>query len=308
MTLPHDFLAQPPAVALELLRRRIIENEAKLPTKQRDDDNWYLRWWSADALVLLGDYSQAIAVHPPASSMRATMQMERLLSLKLAADVAFVADDIMALLGPKVTAFGRKNIVLVTEAAQALMGETTAEAHVSQLRQWSESTEPRQYQVYIGSPYGYEASKHTKLAAYAFSTVPNCVEYCCGIARKAENMVREEAGIPRVGEGWISETILFRQVRDAFPGETVMQHASPSWLGRQHFDVYLPGRKVALEYQGLQHDQPVSYFGGEQAYRATLKRDARKRTLAQKNGVVLLYVRPGYSLENILGLIVNRGI
>ena len=60
------------------------------------------------------------------------------------------------------------------------------------------------------------------------------------IIKNAENTFRVSIGLPKVGEGWISETKLFHKVRDNYPNEDVIQHSSPSWLGRQHFDIWIP--------------------------------------------------------------------
>jgi hypothetical protein len=62
------------------------------------------------------------------------------------------------------------------------------------------------------------------------------------------------------------------------------------WLGRQHFDIWLPDVNVAIEYQGAQHEAPVAHFGGEEAFEATRRRDLRKADLCRENGCRLLYV------------------
>lgn len=261
---------------------------------------WYPQWWASDALVLMGEYRRAAEEYPPPSSARSTMQTERLLSLKSIVGIPYVARDMVALLGPKVTTFGRQNLGLVTAAVETLIAEESSEQRTTSLRRWTANAVARPYQVYIGSPYGYDASKSVSIKSYSFSDVAECVDYCLGIMRRAENMVRQEAGVPGVGEGWISETALFREIQSAFPSEPVQQHASPPWLGRQHLDVYLPDRKVGVEFQGLQHDEPVAYFGGEESYLATRKRDARKKSLCTRNGIVLVYVRPGYVLADVI--------
>ncbi|GAK75671.1 hypothetical protein JCM19296_1263 [Nonlabens ulvanivorans] len=58
------------------------------------------------------------------------------------------------------------------------------------------------------------------------------------ILKQAEDLYREEIGMPKVGEGWISETELFYKISDYFKEDEVVHHASPKWLGRQHLDIY----------------------------------------------------------------------
>jgi len=121
--------------------------------------------------------------------------------------------------------------------------------------------------------------------------------------RDIENILREESGLPRIGEGWISETKMFKLIEDAFPDETVIHHGKPKWLGQQHLDVYFPDLNIALEYQGKQHDEPVEYFGGNEAYLNQQKRDKKKKAKCDKNNCKLIYVRDGYNDNELISLI-----
>lgn len=49
-------------------------------------------------------------------------------------------------------------------------------------------------------------------------------QYLQLLMREAENMYRRNAGLQGVGEGWVSETLLFRRIEAAFPDTTVVQH------------------------------------------------------------------------------------
>jgi len=109
------------------------------------------------------------------------------------------------------------------------------------------------------------------------------------ILREAENVLRERHGLPRIGEGWYEETRLFNLVRDVFPD--VQHHASPEWLKPQHLDVYVPSHRLAIEYQGRQHFEPVDFFGGQHALEKTRKHDERKTRKCSSNGVVLILWR-----------------
>ena len=117
---------------------------------------------------------------------------------------------------------------------------------------------------------------------------------------EAENLVRENKGLQRIGEGWVSETLLFRQIESAFNDTEVVQHANPSFLDRQHYDVYLPEHKIALEYQGDQHFRPIEFFGGEEAFAKNQERDRKKATKSHSNGVFQIDVTPGYDLNSVI--------
>jgi len=107
--------------------------------------------------------------------------------------------------------------------------------------------------------------------------------------RDAENRVRDILGLPRIGEGWVNETQLFRLLQVIFSNHLVIREARPEWLGNQRLDFFLPTLSLAVEYQGEQHFRPVERFGGKAALQNTQMRDARKRRLCKENGVRLIY-------------------
>ena len=120
------------------------------------------------------------------------------------------------------------------------------------------------------------------------------------ILREAENKYRESIGIPKIGEGWISETELFYMLRDTYSHLLVQQHGRPSWLGRQHLDIYFPILNIGVEYQGIQHYSAVEYFGGEESLSKNIERDQRKRQLCEENDCILIYVEDGYDVNTII--------
>ena len=129
---------------------------------------------------------------------------------------------------------------------------------------------------------------------------------CRLILKQAEDLYRETIGMPKVGEGWISETELFYKISDYFKDEEVVHHASPKWLGRQHLDIYLPKLKIGIEYQGAQHYEPIEFFGGQEAFEKTVERDKRKKELCEKHNCMLIYADKGYDLNEIIVKIESR--
>lgn len=115
-----------------------------------------------------------------------------------------------------------------------------------------------------------------------------------------ENLFRQSRGLPRIGEGWLSETDLFYQLKEHFSSTTVIHHGKPKWLGRQHVDIWFPKWKIGVEYQGEQHDKPIDYFGGQTSFDNVKTRDERKKSLFKANGAILFEVRPGYNLEELI--------
>lgn len=119
------------------------------------------------------------------------------------------------------------------------------------------------------------------------------------LLRESENIIREQRELPKVGEGWISETELYYLIKEAFPKEKIIQHGRPSWLKPQHLDVYFPKKNIGLEYQGDQHQKPIKCFGGEEGLQKRIELDKRKEKHCKENNCYLIYVYPNYDFEEV---------
>lgn len=95
---------------------------------------------------------------------------------------------------------------------------------------------------------------------------------------------------------WVREAELYRLVSKLFQSQKILREASPTWLGRQRLDIYLPELSLALEYQGEQHFRPIEVFGGAEAFAKNRERDERKRVLCKENGVTIVDIRFDESL------------
>jgi hypothetical protein len=112
------------------------------------------------------------------------------------------------------------------------------------------------------------------------------VELVEELLREAENLLRERHRLPRIGEGWVSEMLMFQLIQQRFADAEL--HAQPDWLRPQHLDCYVPSIRVGFEFQGQQHFEPVAVFGGEEGLAQTKKRDKLKAKKCANNGVVLI--------------------
>lgn len=63
-------------------------------------------------------------------------------------------------------------------------------------------------------------------------------------------------------------------------------------------DFYLPEHNVVIEFDGIQHFEPIETFGGEEALIETQKRDAEKDRLCEEHGVRVLRI-PYWELDRI---------
>lgn len=263
--------------------------------------------FSADCMIGSGDLQGAIAQIPrPIIGARATEVANRILSLKAAVGQDMGAEEILLLFGPKLTKFGRENLVEIQAYIDVHLDFQRAESSVSLLERWKPNARksPHGMSLFAGHQ-SYILTK--KCEYYSFHLSPVIEEECASLFRDAENAYREDQSLPRVGEGWVSETRLFYEIKNAFPGEKVLQHASPEWLGRQHLDIFIPSLSLAIEYQGRQHLEPVTFFGGEEAFKKTIERDRKKMRRCKSNDVTLLYVYENYDLQQVINEI-NSGI
>ena len=112
-----------------------------------------------------------------------------------------------------------------------------------------------------------------------------------------QNEFRVSRGVPRIGEGWVSETDLYYKLKGHFPTKKVIHHGKPKWLGAQHVDIWFHEHSIGIEYQGAQHDRPIEFFGGEKSFEENKKRDERKRMLFKENNAFLIEVREGFDFE-----------
>jgi hypothetical protein len=112
------------------------------------------------------------------------------------------------------------------------------------------------------------------------------VELVEELLREAESVLRERHGLPRIGEGWISEMLMFRLIQQRFADAEL--HAQLDWLRPQHLDCYVPSIRVGFEFQGEQHFEPVPVFGGEEGLVKTKHRDQLKAKKCAKSGVTLI--------------------
>lgn len=106
--------------------------------------------------------------------------------------------------------------------------------------------------------------------------------------KQIENEVREVFDYPRIGEKWISETILFKIVSTMFSPLEVIHHYRGIELQGLELDVWVPEIQLGIEYQGEQHYQPISHWGGEDGLKKRQENDRKKKALCSQAGYTLV--------------------
>jgi very-short-patch-repair endonuclease len=107
------------------------------------------------------------------------------------------------------------------------------------------------------------------------------------------NSLRQGQGCPKCnsskGEDAITKHLKDRKVdfdiQKTF-GDLV---SDKNWKLR--YDFHVPDEKLLIEFDGIQHFEPVSYFGGEEALAKLQKSDQLKNDYASDNGIRLLRIR-----------------
>lgn len=110
---------------------------------------------------------------------------------------------------------------------------------------------------------------------------------------------------------WKSEKKLYDIVATLFP-DAIYQFRD-KWLNKQSLDIFIPSKKIAIEYQGIQHFKEVDYFGGKSHYSKQIENDNIKKQLCKENNITLiewLYNDPisEILIKDKLGLLSNSNI
>lgn len=94
---------------------------------------------------------------------------------------------------------------------------------------------------------------------------------------------------------WISELRVFELTKKIYPKNKVIFQHRPYYLKTDYgsqlsYDIFIPNLNIAIEYQGKQHYEAVDFFGGEETFIDTQRRDVLKAQLSHKNGIRLIYI------------------
>ena len=68
------------------------------------------------------------------------------------------------------------------------------------------------------------------------------------------------------------------------------------------YDFYIPDYNLLIEFQGIQHEKPIEYFGGEQRLANQQEHDRRKRQYTKDNNIRLLEIWY-YDIDNIQNIL-----
>lgn len=152
------------------------------------------------------------------------------------------------------------------------------------------------YKLINVDPIGY-VEKFPELINFPIEDLINSHVYR-EVNNFAENEVRLKFGHKKVGEGWTNETILYEIIKSIFPNYTVIHHYRPPFLGGLELDIFIKELNIGIEYQGIQHYEPIDHWGGVESLKKLQMRDNIKKELCQINNIPLLYFSYKDDLSN----------
>lgn len=110
------------------------------------------------------------------------------------------------------------------------------------------------------------------------------------LERTIENSVREQLGFKKIGDAWISETMLYNIVKNLYPNQKIIRHYRPQWLDGLELDIFVPNLKIGLEYQGIQHFKAVEHWGGQKQLKKQQEHDTKKKKMCSELGINLVCI------------------
>jgi hypothetical protein len=110
-----------------------------------------------------------------------------------------------------------------------------------------------------------------------------------GVWLLIEQRLRVMLGFPVHKKTGVSETILHWIVTAIFSPDRVLFRSKPSFLDGLELDIFVPARRLAIEFQGEQHYIPFRHLGGEKHLRSVRRRDRIKEQRCKEAGVRIEY-------------------
>lgn len=69
------------------------------------------------------------------------------------------------------------------------------------------------------------------------------------------------------------------------------------------FDFYLPKQNICIEFDGIQHFEPIKYFGGTKKFKETQERDKIKNEYCLKNNIELIRIKYDELIDEYLKIL-----
>ena len=107
-------------------------------------------------------------------------------------------------------------------------------------------------------------------------------------------------GCPVCNESFGERFISLYLERNGFEYEKQKTFDDCIFEDKLKFDFYLPEVNLLIEFDGIQHFEPVDFFGGKREFKKQIKRDEIKNNYCLDNNIHLLRIKYDSDIENIL--------
>ena len=98
-----------------------------------------------------------------------------------------------------------------------------------------------------------------------------------------------QSQIRKFNDRWTHEKELFSYIQNLFPTTNVIRHFRAPWLEGLELDIFIESLNIGIEYQGIQHYQPVEHWGGKSGFIKRRLNDIKKKQLCEHQGITLIY-------------------
>jgi very-short-patch-repair endonuclease len=91
-----------------------------------------------------------------------------------------------------------------------------------------------------------------------------------------------------------SQYKLWDKLKNKYPGYFLEWEYSPDWLEKQRLDIADSKLCIGIEFDGIQHFEPVECFGGEEKFKWQQEQDLKKEECCINNSWTLLRLKYNY--------------
>lgn len=261
----------------------------------------YLTRWIFDVYLMQSEYLNAMAYLESRSGVEKINRVDNIiLSLKYKLGLPLAGLDVVSMYHTTPRKLVLNNLEFIIDWLDGLIEDFEERNNVDLLALVTEQfafQESSETYLFNGTPFCHKI----QLTIFNYSALGDFQIVLDQWFKDAENILRKERGLPKIGEGWISEAMLYNVVSKIFTemGYDVIHHSYPAFLQRQELDIHIPALKLGIEYMGKQHYEPIEFFGGQLGLEKTKARDEKKRRTCRKHGLEVIDFRYDEPIEEI---------
>jgi len=195
----------------------------------------YCKFWADDCLLGLEKYDIFLEKTEPNEPFGTSTHYSNL-RLNIQKHLGLEANpiDIILIAGGRKTKFITNNQGLYKDKIREVFSEyaQSKSGWFPIFEEWLSNKQLYTHSLFSGAPFW--SKPNLSFGIVGFYSAYDHLSIIKNLSKEAENAARVKMGVPKIGEGWVSETELFKLLERRFYQTRVIQHGQPSWLGRQH--------------------------------------------------------------------------